>query len=233
MRTSHQRLANVILLTSLRVSRSGLDLYTSRPSATMRGGRCPGPCAARWPTWRDFEMSWRKAARSSGRSFQRPTTISALLVSVYAAAKLSMPICIFLTGKPCGRSRGVVLLFAGLDVRRQAVLRRRQRAGGERREGAGGAIGLIEVEDHGAVPRRRRIEEPAGRVGLGSIGLVGEDEKQLLVARLLDHRPQPEFLSLEREAGVPGAGELLGCPENVRDCDREALVVRLPFGHTL
>src|SRR5213594_4090976 len=202
MRTPHHRFANVILLTGSRVSRSGLHLYTSRPSATMRGGRCPEPCAARWPTWRDFEMRGRQPGAAEGvfsgsgtalmgpdvlalNSCARPSAYDHLRPArlgvrrreaIDADLHLGLPrlyqAC-FLTGKPCGRSRGVVLLFAGLDARRQAVLRRRQRAGGERREGAGGAIGLIEVEDHGAVPRRRRIEEPAGRVGLGSIGLVG------------------------------------------------------------
>src|SRR5262245_13015721 len=71
------------------------------------------------------------------------------------------------------------LLLAGLDGDGELVLRRRQRAGGEGREGAGRVVGGVEVHHHLTVPGRIGVDEAAGAVGLLAAGLVGEDQEQL------------------------------------------------------
>src|SRR5215813_6543794 len=51
-----------------------------------------------------------------------------------------------------------VLFLARLDAQRQAVLRRRQRAGGEVIECARGVIGLVEIELRAARDRQRDVQ---------------------------------------------------------------------------
>src|SRR3954468_14239464 len=71
----------------------------------------------------------------------------------------------------------VVVQLAGLDPQRQMIARRRERAGGEGSEGAGWAVGTVEVERDPTVLREGGFEEPPSRVGRVAGGLVAKDEE--------------------------------------------------------
>src|SRR5947209_1802167 len=95
----------------------------------------------------------------------------------------------------------------------QAILRRRQWAGGESGVCAGRIFQPIKIEDQlaslvEAVARKAGVEEPAGSVGSGRTGGVAEDEEQLRYGGIFQHRLKPVLLSMK--------GKLRGARDRLR-----------------
>src|SRR5687767_11004817 len=111
---------------------------------------------------------------------------------------------------PCAAGRLVSeVALAGLDAQRQAVLGGRERAGGVACEGAGRAVGAVEVERDAAFRVGRVGVEVAPRaVGLFAARLVGEDDEELLAA-LLPERTEPVLAPADLEGERPRR-DLLG-----------------------
>src|SRR5215472_10050353 len=74
-----------------------------------------------------------------------------------------------------------VVQLARLDLNRQMILARRQRAGGIRGESAGGIVGLVEIEDDLSLMRRRGVQKAAGGISSLAARQVAKDEEQTAI----------------------------------------------------
>src|SRR6266852_3577274 len=101
-----------------------------------------------------------------------------------------------------------VTLLARLNTQREFVLARRQWTGRVGGEGAGWVVGPIEIQRHLAVARHIGIEESTASVSLGFVGLVPEDEKELVFARL-HHRIQTVLLAINGKHRGSRRGHLI------------------------
>src|SRR4051812_38143609 len=80
------------------------------------------------------------------------------------------------------RSVIAVALLSGLDAELEPVLRGRQRAGGERGEGARRVVGPVEVQHHLPVLGQVRVQEAARAVRLVPVGEISKDEEELILS---------------------------------------------------
>src|ERR1700744_5032077 len=106
-----------------------------------------------------------------------------------------------------------VTLFAGFDRDGEAVLRRRERAGGVGRVRARGVVELVEVKDEGAglveaVIRERSAEEAGGFIGGGLAGVVAEDEEEGGVVRVFEHWLKTDGFAVEGEFSETRGGQI-------------------------
>jgi len=123
-------------------------------------------------------------------------------------------------------TRTGVLLLARGDGDVQPILRRRQRTGGERREGARRVVGAVEVQHHlagfiEAAGRQRGVEEARGTVSLLAGGAVGKDEKQLAAGFFLVGQ-QLKAPSVTLEHRAPRHRDLVDGADRGADLERAA-----------
>src|ERR1035437_6808919 len=111
-----------------------------------------------------------------------------------------------------------VILLPRFDSHRQPVLLGRQGARGIGRERTGRVVGLVEVQHDLVAARQVRIQEPACAVGLFAAGLVAKDEEQARGGRF-ENRIKAQFLAVQAEHDVSGAGHRLGLAQHVGDGD--------------
>src|SRR4051812_7039052 len=107
------------------------------------------------------------------------------------------------------------------------IARRRQRAGGVIGEGAGRAIGAVEIERDLVILRKRGFEKAPSWVGCVAGSLVAKDEEQLVV---LSHGVQAVLVAIEYEGGIAWAEPLLGFTQNIRHWQRARRIVRHKAG---
>src|SRR5688572_10989830 len=97
----------------------------------------------------------------------------------------------------------MVGLLAGDDFQVEAVFRRRQRTGRERRECTRRVVTLVEVQND--IARRiglRNVEEATRRIAAMAAGAVGEDQRQTTAAFV--QRLDPDGLVAALEFDRPG-----------------------------
>src|SRR5690606_40430610 len=117
--------------------------------------------------------------------------------SVAARSRERRERTVILACRDSGAGPGVRLL-AGGHRQVEAVLRRRQRAGGEVGERAGRIVGAVEVERDPALGVRRGGVEVAPRaVAVMAAGAVGEDDEEAAVLAL--QRLQPVAAAVQGE----------------------------------
>jgi hypothetical protein len=108
-----------------------------------------------------------------------------------------------------------VALLAGFYGDGEAVLRRRERAGGVGRIGTGRVVELVEVEDDRsglveAVIGEWGAKEAGGFVCGGLAGVVAKDEEERGVVRVFEHGFKPDGFAVEGEFGEARRGQVEG-----------------------